>query len=405
MITISILPKEHTRKISLILFVLSLFGVLLTLIIGLTSGGASRWISIFGIITVQPSEFLKPCLIILSAWFFARSKQENNSKYSLIPGLLFIIVASLLMLQPDLGQTILLFITISCLVFIQGFPWLIIAPAGLISMLTIIFFYFNFPHFASRLDAWIEIWFGGGSVNTKLTQTQAAIDAIENGQIFGKGIGESWVKYHLPDAYTDFVFAAIAEENGLEVLCADATLDETLKLAGLEKCKSLVVTLPNDAANLYVVLSAKGIRSSIRVIARAGTEEAASKLRLAGASIVVSPYIAAGRAMASMALRPIAIDFLDLLAGSECEIEEFELSNDINLFETAEKRSLSELGIGKKSGAKILAIKENEKLVTNPGGSFILQPGQVLIAFGSKEQLNVLNGLLGNLVVAVELLK
>jgi len=197
----------------------------------------------------------------------------------------------------------------------------------------------------------------------------------------------------------------IAEDNGLEVLCADATLDETLKLAGLDKCKSLVVTLPNDAANLYVVLSAKGIRSSIRVIARAGTEEAASKLRLAGASIVVSPYIAAGRAMASMALRPIAIDFLDLLAGSECEIEEFELSNDISLFETAEKRSLSELGIGKKSGAKILAIKENEKLFTNPGGDFILQPGQVLIAFGSKEQLNILNGLLGNLVVAVELLK
>ena len=197
----------------------------------------------------------------------------------------------------------------------------------------------------------------------------------------------------------------IAEDNGLSVLCADATLDETLKLAGLEKCKSLVVTLSNDAANLYVVLSAKGIRNSIRVIARAGTEEAASKLRLAGASIVVSPYIAAGRAMALMALRPIAINFLDLLAGSECEIEEFELSNDISLFETAEKRSLSDLGIGKKSGAKILAIKENEKLVTNPGGDFILQPSQVLIAFGSKEQLNVLNGLLGNLVVAVELFK
>ena len=86
-------------------------------------------------------------------------------------------------------------------------------------------------------------------------------------------------------------------------------------------------------------------------------------------------------------------------------LEEFELSNDISLFETAEKRSLSELGIGKKSGAKILAIKENEKLFTNPGGNFILQPGQVLIAFGSKEQLNILNGLLGNLVVAVELLK
>ena len=233
MITISILPKEFTRKISLILFIFSLLGVLLTLIIGLSSGGASRWISVFGIITIQPSEFLKPCLIILSAWFFARSKEEQNSKYSLIPGLLFILVATLLMLQPDLGQTILLFITILCLVFVQGFPWLIIAPAGLVSMILIIFFYFNFPHFASRLDSWIEIWFGGGAANSKLTQTQAAIDAIENGQIFGKGIGESWVKYHLPDAYTDFVFAAIAEESGLIVTISLMILYLILIMRGL----------------------------------------------------------------------------------------------------------------------------------------------------------------------------
>jgi len=233
MITISILPKEFTRKISLILFIFSLLGVLLTLIIGLSSGGASRWISVFGIITIQPSEFLKPCLIILSAWFFARSKEEQNSKYSLIPGLLFILVATLLMLQPDLGQTILLFITILCLVFVQGFPLLIIAPAGLVSMISIIFFYFNFPHFASRLDSWIEIWFGGGAANSKLTQTQAAIDAIENGQIFGKGIGESWVKYHLPDAYTDFVFAAIAEESGLIVTISLMILYLILIMRGL----------------------------------------------------------------------------------------------------------------------------------------------------------------------------
>ena len=197
----------------------------------------------------------------------------------------------------------------------------------------------------------------------------------------------------------------IAEENGLEVLFADATLDETLNLAGLNTCKSLVVTLPNDAANLYVVLSAKSIRNSVKVIARAGTEESASKLRLAGANIVVSPYIAAGRAMASMALRPIAIDFLDLLAGSECEIEEFELSNDISLFEQSGKRTLLELGIGKKSGAKILAIKEDQKLITNPGGEFLLQPGQVLITFGSRDQLDTLAGLLGNLVTSAELLK
>ena len=254
MVAISILPKEFTRKISLILFVFSLLGVLLTLIIGLSSGGASRWISVFGIITIQPSEFLKPCLIILSAWFFARSKEEQNNKYSLIPGLLFVLVATLLMLQPDLGQTILLFLTILCLVFVQGFPWLIIAPAGLVSMISIIFFYFNFPHFASRLDSWIEIWFGGGAVNSKLTQTQAAIDAIENGQIFGKGIGESWVKYHLPDAYTDFVFAAIAEENGLIVTISLMFLYLILIMRGLIRSMNQKIFFNQLASSGLIIL-------------------------------------------------------------------------------------------------------------------------------------------------------
>jgi len=254
MVAISILPKEFTRKISLILFVFSLLGVLLTLIMGLSSGGASRWISVFGIITIQPSEFLKPCLIILSAWFFARSKEEQNNKYSLIPGLLFILVATLLMLQPDLGQTILLFLTILCLVFVQGFPWLIIAPAGLVSMISIIFFYFNFPHFASRLDSWIEIWFGGGAVNSKLTQTQAAIDAIENGQIFGKGIGESWVKYHLPDAYTDFVFAAIAEENGLIVTISLMFLYLILIMRGLIRSMNQKIFFNQLASSGLIIL-------------------------------------------------------------------------------------------------------------------------------------------------------
>ena len=89
-----------------------------------------------------------------------------------------------------------------------------------------------------------------------------------------------------------------AEERGLKVLQADATLDQTLLLSGINKCRSLVVTLPTDAANLYVVLSAKGLNSECRLIARAESEEAFNKLKLAGASVVVSPYVAAGKTMA-----------------------------------------------------------------------------------------------------------
>ena len=76
------------------------------------------------------------------------------------------------------------------------------------------------------------------------------------------------------------------------VLQADATLDETLLDAGLGRCLSLVAALPSDAANLYVVLSARGLQPSCRLIARANSDEAAAKLRLAGASAVVSPYVA-----------------------------------------------------------------------------------------------------------------
>ncbi len=93
-----------------------------------------------------------------------------------------------------------------------------------------------------------------------------------------------------------------AEQRGLKVLQADATLDETLLLAGIKTCKSLVVSLSNDASNLYVVLSAKGINAECRLIARAESEEASNKLKLAGANVVVSPYVAAGRTMAEASI-------------------------------------------------------------------------------------------------------
>ena len=193
-----------------------------------------------------------------------------------------------------------------------------------------------------------------------------------------------------------------AEENGHDVLLADATLDETLLLAGINMCRSLVVTLPNDASNLYVVLSAKGLNPQCRLIARAESQEAANKLKLAGANVVVSPYVAAGRTMAATALRPIAVDFLDLLAGSQCEIEEFLLTNDPDKFKTFKIRSLSGLELGQKSGAMILAIRDGDKLMANPGRDIEIAPGQLLIALGSKNQLSRLKELLGQTLLNVE---
>lgn len=206
-----------------------------------------------------------------------------------------------------------------------------------------------------------------------------------------------------------------AEDQGLAVLMADATLDETLVEAGIHRCRSLVAALPSNAANLYVVLSARGIRPDCRLIARADSEEAERKLRLAGADQVVSPYVAGGRTMAATALRPLAVSFMELLAGSDCEVEEFQLSADPHRLEGLEGRTLAELQLGRRSGAMVLAIRNPQprgedlrtyrgtpmaaeatpSLVANPGGTVQLGPGQLLVVMGSQEQLRHFGKLLG----------
>ncbi len=194
----------------------------------------------------------------------------------------------------------------------------------------------------------------------------------------------------------------VAEANGLQVLQADATLDETLLDAGLERCQSLVAALPSDASNLYVVLSARGLKPTCRLIARANSDEASTKLRLAGATVVVSPYVAGGRVMAASALRPLALNFMELLAGSDFEIEEFQLSRDPLHLKAIQGRSLAELELGRRSGALVLAIRDGRDLIANPGGETLLAAGQLLIVLGSKPQLKRFQALLGEAVDSIE---
>jgi voltage-gated potassium channel len=224
---------------------------------------------------------------------------------------------------------------------------------------------------------------------------------------------------------TDPERVAEAQQRGLRVLLADATLDETLQEAGIEQCRSLVAALPNNAANLYVTLSARGLAPHCRLIARADSDEADRKLRLAGADQVVSPYVAGGRTMAATALRPLAVTFMELLAGSDCEVEEFQLSRDPSRLEHLSGHSLAELQLGRRSGALVLAIRTppsqlgapgslgaagspgaavESELIANPGGSERLAPGQLLVVLGSKQQLNRFAELLGPGLASVEVM-
>ena len=215
-----------------------------------------------------------------------------------------------------------------------------------------------------------------------------------------------------------------AEERGLAVLMADATLDETLLEAGIHRCRALVAALPNNASNLYVVLSARGMAPNCRLIARSDSEEAERKLRLAGADQVVSPYVSGGRTMAATALRPLAVTFMDLLAGSGCEVEEFLLSSDAADLGPLNGASLADLQLGARTGALVLAIvpprpsetgvtrqyrgatysPEEPELIANPNSDTRLAPGQMLVVLGSQPQLEAFGRLLGHALKSVDVM-
>ena len=192
-----------------------------------------------------------------------------------------------------------------------------------------------------------------------------------------------------------------AEELGFKSLMADATMDDTLLIAGIKNCRSLVVTLPTDAANLYVVLSAKALNNACRLIARAGNEEAANKLKLAGANAVVSPYVAAGRTMAASALRPTAVDFMDLLVGTDCEIEEFRLTDNLEKLKVFTSQAEEVINISKLGGAHLLATKVSGKLTSNPKDNLALTPGMILIYLGSQEQLQIIRDRLREVLINI----
>jgi voltage-gated potassium channel len=189
-----------------------------------------------------------------------------------------------------------------------------------------------------------------------------------------------------------------AQQRGFVTFQGDATQDQVLFQAGIERASCLIAALPSDAENLYTVLSAKTLAPKIRTIARASSEEAVQKLQRGGADVVVSPYITGGKRMAAAALRPQVVDFLDgILTGADrtVYIEEFLISP-----EHCPKvgQTLREAELRLKSGALILAIRRaDNSLIVGPDGGTVLYSGDLVIGMGTSEDLRRLNQILGPL--------
>ena len=205
LIFLSQLDDKNIRRISLFGFIFSIFFIFIILFMDFEVKGAKRWIKIYTF-TLQPSEIIKPFFIILSAWGISQS--INGKKYYLsVSFILFLLLISGILLQPDLGMTMLISFTFFCQLFVAGLS-IFLVIFGIVFLITIgLVSFLIFDHVKLRIISFL------GGADTY--QIDLSIKAFKSGGIFGKGPGQGDLKEKIPDANTDFIFAVAGEELGL----------------------------------------------------------------------------------------------------------------------------------------------------------------------------------------------
>ncbi len=210
MITVSFFSLRNIRRLCALLLVVTLVLMVATLFFGPELKGARRWIPLFGF-SVQASEFMKPAFVVMSAWLFSEQIRRRGIPGYTLATVLYAFCCVLLVLQPDIGQTLLISAIWGGLFFVAGVPLTVIFLFIILGLLGIVFAYFSLHHVRERINAFLT---GEGDT----FQVDVGREAILNGGWFGQGPGEGTVKRIIPDSHTDFVFSVAAEEYGI-ILC------------------------------------------------------------------------------------------------------------------------------------------------------------------------------------------
>lgn len=211
LILTSMLSPRDVRRLSLVMFALSVVLLVATLKFAPEIKGSRRWISLMGV-GVQASEFVKPAFVVLISWLFAESARRPEMPANTVAVGLLLLVVSLLVLQPDLGQTMLITMVWCALFFMAGMRWIWVAGLGGTAAAGLFGAYLTIPHVAKRIQRFMDPA-SGDTFNIDV-----AIESFMRGGFLGAGPGEGTVKRVLPESHTDFVFAVAAEEFGI-LLC------------------------------------------------------------------------------------------------------------------------------------------------------------------------------------------
>ncbi|MDZ4762440.1 MAG: putative peptidoglycan glycosyltransferase FtsW [Alphaproteobacteria bacterium] len=204
----STLSAVWARRLAVILFLVCFLLMAAILLVGHEAKGAQRWIRIGGA-TFQPSEIIKPALIVVSAWLLAQRERFPDGPWEPVAFAFYAVTMGLLLLQPDVGQAVLLTAAFVIVFFVSGLPWtwaaaFLAGGAGLAIGL-----YLLLPHVRIRIDSFVN------PTAYDTYQIDKAREAMERGGLFGAGPGEGTIKSSLPDAHTDFIYSVAGEEFGL----------------------------------------------------------------------------------------------------------------------------------------------------------------------------------------------
>lgn len=256
MLTTSLLSPRGVRRIA----VLALFGAIVVMaalpFIGDTVKGAARWVNL-GPFSLQPSEFAKPGLIVFAAWMFAEAQKGRGVPGVTIAFGFYALTVSLLLIQPDIGQTLLITTTFMAVFFMAGVPFKWMAVLASLGMAGLVSLYFVFGHMRDRLSRFFS------PETTDTHQIDSASEAIRAGGLVGRGIGEGVMKRRVPDLHTDFIYSVGAEEFGLVLSLIMIGLYAFIVIRGMRRAMKLTDPFEQTAAaGLFMLI---GLQACINV--------------------------------------------------------------------------------------------------------------------------------------------
>jgi voltage-gated potassium channel len=214
-----------------------------------------------------------------------------------------------------------------------------------------------------------------------------------NGQQAAKTLGYHSQQYIVIES-NDGVVARVAEEQPeLIYLIGDSTDDDVLKRAGIHRAKALITTLPADADNVFIVLSARSLNPRIRIISRASEKNSYAKLVKAGADNVIMPDKIGGTHMATLVSRPDVIEFIDYLSGAQGEAIHIESVSYNQLPDNIRGQTLRDIMSWKKTGVNCIGIKDAEgRFIISPPEETIIDKGMKVLVIGTKKQIEDMKG-------------